>query len=315
METTTDHSEGGDWSDAAARLARVLDTGDSVDLHSHSRHSDGDWTPTEIVHDAKQLGLTLLSLTDHDTVTSQEEAARAAVSEGILYLTGMEVSLTIQGRLYHVLCYDYDPTAPTWAAFAEARARRREKYQLDLFAQLATRGYDVSPDLARDPTGRFLANPLAEAVYRAGRAQSVEAAQQLVRGLYLRPRIEITYQDVEEFGSLLQPGDAVFSVAHPARQQQDVSVRLTEADLVTFKDTIPLVALEATHPYHSSADVVAFADLAAKHGLAVTCGSDAHGIRQRRPLQKYSAVLSRDFLEIVRRRWAERARAPVLVTA
>lgn len=315
LEPTTIRFDSRDEGERAQKLTAIVDAGEAVDLHCHTRHSDGDWTPSELVHDASKLGLRLLSLTDHDTVGGQAEASGAADAAGLLFLTGMEVSLSVEGRLYHVLCFDYDPSSPVWERFANGRRNRQQLYQLDLFDQLRARGYTVSPDSARGSDGRFVPNPLAEALHRSGGAPSVEAAQQVIRGLYLQPRIELTYQDVAEFGELLQPGAAVFSVAHPGRQQQGVSVRLSEDDLRTFQKTIPLVALEATHPYHSSDDVVHFAELAAKNGLAVTCGSDAHGLRQRRPLQKYPAILCRDFLELIRDRWVERAQKRVLVHA
>lgn len=297
----------------AARLAAILEAGDPVDLHSHSRHSDGDWTPTELIGDASRLGLRLLSLTDHDTVSGQIEARGAAVDAGLLYLTGTELSLSVNGRLYHVLGYDYDPASPTWHHFAELRRARFDRYTLTQIDQLREKGYAVSPDLARDADGRFVPGPLAVALHRGGHAPSVEAAGQLLRGLGLRQPIELTYQDVGELADLLGPDEAVFSVAHPGRDQAGVSVRLTEEDLQTMINTIPLVALEATHPYHRSEDVVHFADLAARHGLTVSCGSDAHGLRHHRPLLRHPAVVCQDFLELIRSRWLARNRSPVEV--
>ena len=295
----------------AARLGALLAAGDAVDLHSHSRHSDGDWTPTELIADASRLGLRLFSLTDHDTVSGQIEARSAADEADLLFLTGMEVSLSVNGRLYHVLGYDYDPASPTWQRFARLHQARRERYDLAQFEQLGAKGYAVSPDLARDAEGRFVPGPLAVALQRGGHAPTIEAANQVIRGLGLRQPIELTYQDVFEFAELLGPEEAVFSVAHPGRDQAGVSVRLTEEDLTTLIRAIPLVALEATHPYHQSADVAHFASLAAQHGLAVTCGSDAHGLRHRRPLLRHPAVVCQDFLELIRARWLARARTPV----
>lgn len=290
------------------RLNQIIEGGESVDLHSHSRHSDGDWTPSGLVADASDLGLSLLSLTDHDIVSGQAEAAGAAAERGLLFLTGMEVSLSVNGRAYHVLGYDFDPASPTWALFARLRQERRDRYYLGLFEQLAGRGYAVSPDLARDEAGHLTDNPLAVALQRAGRAPTVEAAQSILRGLALHHDPEAMYQPIQEFADILRPEEAVFSVAHPARQQAGVSVRLNEADLQTIARAIPLVALEATHPYHHPADVTHFANLAKQYGLAVTCGSDAHGLRYRRPLLKHPAGSCDDFLRTVHRRWAKRTR-------
>jgi predicted metal-dependent phosphoesterase TrpH len=295
--------------DYATRLRELIDRSEPVDLHSHSRHSDGDWTPPDLIADAARLGLKLVSLTDHDTVAGEVAAAAAAVEQDVLFLTGTEVSLSVEGRLYHVLCFDFDPRSPTWDRFAAARARRFEEYYVKTFDEARSRGYAVDPDVARAANGRLDGESLAVALEKGGFAPSVEAAKSLLRGI-LPPRPpSLTYQDVFEFAELLGPEEAVFSVAHPGRNQNGVSVRLTEDDLQIFLRALPLVALEATHPYHSAADVAFYAELAAQHGLAVTCGSDAHGVRHRRPLQRYPAVLCREFLELIQARWAARARA------
>lgn len=295
-----------------ATLRQVIDADEPVDLHSHSRHSDGTWTPPELIDEARTIGLKLISLTDHDNVGGQAAAVTAATAAGIVFLTGMEVSLTVEGRLYHVLCYDFDWSSPTWLRFAEARRERFEALHLNQFDQLRARGYDVDPDLARGEDGWLVDDPLPEALHRSGQVSTLEEARQRVRGLYLRRPVELLYQDVAEFGALLRPGEAVFSVAHPARQDVGVSVRLSEDDLRRFIDTIPLVAIEAYHPYHRAADVEYYAALAKQSGLAVTCGSDAHGHQMRRPLRCHPASIAGDFLRIIQNRWA--ARVPILAT-
>lgn len=290
-------------------LRRVIDAEEAIDLHSHSRHSDGVWTPSELIEEAQTVGLKLLSLTDHDNVGGQEAAAAAAAATGIVFLTGMEVSLTVEGRLYHVLCYDFDWSSPTWLRFAEARSKRFEAAYLSQFDQFRARGYDLNPDLAREPDGRLATDPLAVALYRSGQVATIEEARQRIRSLYLRWPAELLYQDVGEFGALLRPGEAVFSVAHPARQEVGVSVRLTEDDLGRLMEAIPLVALEAHHPYHSAADVDRYRALAKERGLAVSCGSDAHGHQMRRPLRQHPSSMADEFLSIIRDRWVARVPA------
>src|SRR6266404_3546109 len=63
---------------AAAGGAR--DMTNYIDLHTHSTESDGIYSPSELLHKAKEAGLRVLSLTDHDTTGGLEEAAQAARS-------------------------------------------------------------------------------------------------------------------------------------------------------------------------------------------------------------------------------------------
>ncbi len=296
-----------------ATLSALIDADEAVDLHSHSRHSDGHWTPAALIDEATAVGLKLISLTDHDNVDGQAAASSAARGAGLVFITGMEVSLTVEGRPYHVLAYDFDWASPTWSRFADRRRKRFEVLYLDLFDQMRSRGHDVNPDLARDENGRLVDDPLAVALHRSGQAPTLEAARQKIRGLGLRRHVELTYQDAAEFGELLRPGEAVFSVAHPGRQEAGVSVRLSEDDLRRLIESLPLVGLEAHHPYHSPSDVEHYRGLAQKYGLTVTCGSDAHGHQVRRPLRKHPASTCGEFLRIIRERWA--ARVPVLMAS
>ena len=84
-----------------------------IDLHTHSRASDGTQTPTELVHAAKAAGLDVVALTDHDTSAGWDEASAAAYDVGITLVTGMEISARIVGGPgVHLLGYLPDPTYP-----------------------------------------------------------------------------------------------------------------------------------------------------------------------------------------------------------
>ncbi len=64
-----------------------------VDLHVHSTESDGTFTPTEVIAEAKNAGLSAIALTDHDTATGIRKAMGAAKKEaGIELIPGIELS-------------------------------------------------------------------------------------------------------------------------------------------------------------------------------------------------------------------------------
>ena len=80
-----------------------------ADLHNHSTVSDGEYTPTELVAKAKELGLKVLGLTDHDTIAGLEEAIQAGEKYGIRVVPGVEVSLAFKRPYFvgtlHLLLY------------------------------------------------------------------------------------------------------------------------------------------------------------------------------------------------------------------
>src|SRR5688572_32433793 len=85
----------------------------SVDLHCHSRASDGLLRPAELVRLAYDRGLGAIALTDHDTLAGVWEAAAEARRLGVGFLTGVEISCAFPrpGTL-HLLGYGVDPDHP-----------------------------------------------------------------------------------------------------------------------------------------------------------------------------------------------------------
>ncbi len=64
-----------------------------ADLHNHSTASDGEYSPSELVLNAREAGLRAIALTDHDTISGIDEAMQAGIDAGIQVIPGIEVSL------------------------------------------------------------------------------------------------------------------------------------------------------------------------------------------------------------------------------
>src|SRR5665647_3901417 len=72
-----------------------------IDLHIHSKNSDGKFSVEEIIKEAKKRNLDFLSITDHDCIGSQTQVAEFAKKEGIRYITGVELNVTFSHPNYH----------------------------------------------------------------------------------------------------------------------------------------------------------------------------------------------------------------------
>ena len=81
----------------------------NADLHSHSTVSDGTLAPRVLAQRARDQGVELWSLTDHDEIGGQAEAAAAAASLGMDYLTGCEISVTFIDVTVHIVGLGFDP--------------------------------------------------------------------------------------------------------------------------------------------------------------------------------------------------------------
>lgn len=93
----------------------------TADLHTHSTASDGQYTPAELAGLAKDRGIELLALTDHDTVDGLEEAVRAGEALGLRVLRGIELGAEEHSHL-HILGYGFDPAGLAPSAGSSRRA-------------------------------------------------------------------------------------------------------------------------------------------------------------------------------------------------
>jgi len=80
-----------------------------ADLHNHTRASDGDFTPGQLVARAKELGLGAVAITDHDTLKGIEQGLAAGSQAGVRVVPGAEVSVRFRRSFFtgtlHLLCY------------------------------------------------------------------------------------------------------------------------------------------------------------------------------------------------------------------
>ena len=86
-----------------------------IDLHTHSKVSDGTLSPIELVSLAASRGVKTLALTDHDSVAGLAEA-RAAATGDLHLVDGVEISVSWENKTVHVVGLDVDPDHPTLTA-------------------------------------------------------------------------------------------------------------------------------------------------------------------------------------------------------
>ena len=79
------------------------------DLHCHSSISDGTLTPTEVVNRAAERGVKVLALTDHDDLDGLDEARAAAAQHGMIFINGVEISVSWHTHTVHIVGLGIDP--------------------------------------------------------------------------------------------------------------------------------------------------------------------------------------------------------------
>jgi 3',5'-nucleoside bisphosphate phosphatase len=112
----------------------------NADLHCHSVVSDGTLTPEALAQRAKDNGVELWALTDHDEIGGQARALAAARAVGLPYLTGVEISVTFAGTTVHIVGLGMDPEHPALVLGLRATRGGREERAREMSADLARVG-------------------------------------------------------------------------------------------------------------------------------------------------------------------------------
>ena len=106
-----------------------------IDMHIHSRNSDGVFTVEELVKEAKMRNIGFMSITDHDSIDCQEVAMNLVPNVGIHYLTGVELNVTFSHPSYRegksisldFLGYQFDAQNKALHEKLQLMARYREQ--------------------------------------------------------------------------------------------------------------------------------------------------------------------------------------------
>lgn len=249
------------------------------DLHMHTVHSDGLYTPDQVVELARRSGLAGIAITDHDTlsgVAEAEEAARRyqhtdAGRGGLEIIPGVEITAEFQGRELHLLGYFIRLDDESLLhALERLRVGRRARFA-EMLERLRAVGVTFDPEsLPDDRAGEALGRRhLANLLVKSQRVGSIREA--FSRYLSDRGGVAVakTRLPVAEAIELVHAAGGVAAWAHP-------SYDALQAGLPELAE-LGLDAVEADYPTRRPGQVKTVRQLAAGLGLAVTGGSDCHG--------------------------------------
>ena len=245
-----------------------------IDLHLHTTASDGRCTPRELVLRAAAAGVSVMAVTDHDTVAAVAEVRAEALSRGIEAVSGIEITAVEMGRDIHVLGYLFDPLNNALGAFLVTQRAARIARVEAIGARLATLGVpvDVEPLVrqAGRETGRSVGRPqIARAMVAAGHVADTNEAFDRWLGTGAPgfvPRVGPTPAAVIE---IIHEAGGLASLAHPGK--------LGLAARIPSLADAGLDAVEAFHPDHDASLVGQYLGIARELGLLLTGGSDFHG--------------------------------------
>ena len=119
----------------------------TIDLHVHSTASDGTFTPTELVFEAKRCNLSAFALTDHDTVDGVAEALEAGKQEGLEVIPGVELSTEYNDVEIHVVGLFIDQSNESLQAGLAKFRDNRDNRNFKMIERLQQEGFNITAEI------------------------------------------------------------------------------------------------------------------------------------------------------------------------
>lgn len=259
-----------------------MNTALNADLHCHSVVSDGTLTPEDLAQRAKQNGVALWALTDHDEVGGQSRAAAAAAAVGLDYLSGVEISVSFVGKTVHIVGLGIDPDEQQLCLGLQRTRGGRAQRAREMSEGLARVGihgafegaltYAGNHDLiSRTHFARFLVETgVCKDTYEVFRKYLTEGKPGFV---------EHRWATLKEAVSWITQSGGMAVIAHPARYGFSAN---EEFALFTEFKNLGGQGVEVVTGSHSAADAVEYASVALEFDLAASRGSDFHSPQESR---------------------------------
>jgi predicted metal-dependent phosphoesterase TrpH len=254
--------------------------GNLIDLHTHSRHSDGVLSPAELVERAAARGVGIFALTDHDTLAGHEEARAACATHGIRFVPGVEMSCEWRGQAIHVIGLGVRPTvdpagSALHALIEEVRSRRFARVR-EIGERLARRGRLPGHEIAESvlakhsvPTRTHVARELVE----RGVVTGMQAAFDRWLGRDAPGHVPVRWPGFDTVVPALASSCDAVVLAHPHRYKLSAGAL---RQLASSGKSAGLHALEVSLAGMSLDDRHRVAALARRNDLAASFGSDFH---------------------------------------
>ncbi len=249
-----------------------------ADLHLHTHFSDGTYSPEELAAHGAEHGLSVMALTDHDTVEGCERMAAACASHGIEFIPASELTAEHGNHELHILGYflntRHDRLLSELARFQEVRQDRIRQ----IVARLHQLGVKMDPELVfkiancRAPGRPHVARALVQEGFCENLDEAFRRWLKKDRPAWV-PKFRITAPDAIK---LIHDAGGLAVLAHPGLNHAD--------EVIPALVTAGLDGIECFHSRHSTPTSMHYLQIADRHGLVATGGSDCHGMNKGQPL-------------------------------
>lgn len=253
-----------------------------IDLHTHTTASDGQYTPEELVYKAAEKNISVLAITDHDTISGLEEGAEACRKTGITFVPGIEINIQRPNCEFHLLGLGLNLNGISESlnkllkGLIESRHERNEFIVSKMRSSgIKTTVEEIQAEFPDQVLGRpHFASWLTNHNYVKNRQAAFDKFLARDRPWY----VERTGADLDEAVKAIYESGGVPVIAHPLSLY--LSWSKIEPVLADFFER-GVKGMECFHPGARVTECLRLQEIARKLGFFVTAGSDFHGEKLR----------------------------------
>lgn len=239
-----------------------------ADLHCHSTYSDGTLSPREILELAKNLQLSGLSITDHDSAAAYPNVFTEAEKLEIKMIPGVEFSAMHKGTSVHILGYSFQIAHPSISSLSEKHKQRRKERNALMLNKLKQMGMPILESELHSL--HSIGRPhIAQAMLNRGYVTSISEAFNKYLGDNKPCYIKGTPIEVQETLDAIHQANGLAFIAHP-HLAKDIS-------FVRELLKMPFDGLECYYARFPKTDHQRWLKLAKEKSLLICGGSDFHG--------------------------------------
>ena len=241
-----------------------------IDLHSHTNYSDGVNSPKELIDKAKDKGIDVLSITDHDNLAAIQEATEYGKEVGIEIIPGVEISSDIMDREIHILGYFVEPGNSELERYLEFFRAERLKRAERIVKKLNILGISLElDDVLKIAQNSAVGRPhIAQAMLECGFTNSYyEAFNKYIGNGCIAYEKKVHVSPRSAFKIISDSGGLSF-IAHPGIMPEHILKELIESGVD---------GIEVIHPSHTPQLVKFYRGIVNEYFLLESGGSDYHG--------------------------------------
>ncbi|MCX5681321.1 MAG: PHP domain-containing protein [Candidatus Omnitrophica bacterium] len=243
-----------------------------ADLHIHTNYSDSTLSASEVVDESIKNGLSCIAITDHDTVEGIGFVKKAALGKNLEVIPGIELSSEYSNQEIHILGYLVDCESDSFLQklikMQEVRVKRI-KLILDKLKQVGIDHIEPEEICALSKSNSVGRPHVAAILQQKGWVSDAKQAFEKYLAEGACAYVEKYQQTPYEAIKFIRDAGGVAVLAHPMITQRD--------ELIPSFVEAGLQGIEVYYPNYSPSVIDYYANIAKKHNLLLTGGSDAHG--------------------------------------